>query len=106
MRTDIQTKSVPTPLNNLPFDPELTPGARNAVRACLRIQPAERVTVITDEVSREIAASVVREIESVGAAYQSFVLEEYGERPLTNMPADILRHLEGSQVSIFIVQVQ
>ena len=80
MRTDIQTKSVPTPLNNLPFDPELTPGARNAVRACLRIQPSERVTIITDDVSREIAASIVREVESVGAPYQCFGLEEYGEQ--------------------------
>jgi aminopeptidase len=30
------------------FDPELTPGARNAVRVCLNIQPHERVTVIAD----------------------------------------------------------
>ena len=43
-------------LNTIPFDSELTPGARNAVRVCLRIQPSERVTVITDEASIEIAA--------------------------------------------------
>ena len=50
----------PKPLNLLSFDPELTPGARNAVRVCLRIQPAEKVTIITDKVSREIAASLAR----------------------------------------------
>jgi len=33
-------------LNTLPFDPELTPGARNAVGVCLRIQPSEKVTDI------------------------------------------------------------
>ena len=53
-------------LSTLPFDPELTPGARNAVNVCLRIQPSEKVTVITDEATREIAASLVRELEDAG----------------------------------------
>ena len=34
-----------TNLLNVPFDPELTAGARNAVRVCLAIQPTERVTL-------------------------------------------------------------
>ena len=51
-------------LSTLPFDPELTPGARNAVNVCLRIQPSEKVTVITDEATKEIAASLVRELET------------------------------------------
>ena len=29
-------------LNQLAFDPELTPGARNAVRVCLRVEPTEK----------------------------------------------------------------
>ena len=53
-------------LNKLAFDPELTPGARNAVRVCLRVQASEKVTVITDEVSLEIAAAIVRELEDLG----------------------------------------
>ena len=40
------------------FDPELTPGAVNAVNTCLRIQGNEKVTVITDERSLEIAAGL------------------------------------------------
>ena len=43
-------------LSQLPFDPEFTPGARNAVNVCLRIQPSERVCVITDDATLEIAA--------------------------------------------------
>ena len=70
-------------LNQLAFDPELTPGAQNAVRVCLRVQPTEKVTVITDEVSLEIAAALVRELENVGCRYQSWVLEEVATRPLT-----------------------
>jgi leucyl aminopeptidase (aminopeptidase T) len=88
------------------FDPELTPGARNAVRVCLRIQPNEKVTIITDEVSREIAASLVREVEQIGAAYHAFVLEELAPRPLESLPSEILEDMESSEVSIFAVQVQ
>ena len=58
-------------LSTLPFDPELTPGARNAVNVCLRIQPSEKVTVITDEATREIAASLVHELETSGRALQA-----------------------------------
>src|SRR5438105_2504366 len=93
-------------LSQLAFDPELTPGARNAVRVCLRVQPSEKVTVITDEVSQEIAAALVHELESVGCAYNTWVLEDIAERPLGDFPAVIAADLETSQVSIFAVQAQ
>ena len=93
-------------LNNLPFDPELTPGARNAVSVCLRIQPSEKVSVITDEATKEIAASIVREIENLGAPYRAWVLEDLAPRPLTDLPHEIIDDLESSQVSIFAVQAQ
>ncbi len=93
-------------LNRIPFDPELTPGARNAVRVCLRIQPSEKVTVITDEVSLEIAAAMVAELEVVGCPYRTWVLEDVATRPLTDLPMLIADDLETSQVSIFAVQAQ
>jgi len=94
------------PLNAIPFDSELTPGARNAVRVCLRVAPSEKVTVITDEASLEIAAALVRELEELGASYHAFVLEELAERPLTKLPREILDDLETSSVSIFAVRAQ
>jgi aminopeptidase len=93
-------------LNKVAFDPALTPGARNAVRVCLRVLPAEKVTVITDEVSLEIAAAIVHELEDIGCRYQSWVLEDLAPRPLTDLPQAIAEDLETSQVSIFAVQVQ
>jgi aminopeptidase len=93
-------------LSTLPFDPELTPGARNAVNVCLRIQPGEKVTVVTDEATKEIAASLVHEVENVGAAYQAWILEELAPRPLGDLPSEIVDDLETSQVSIFAVQAQ
>jgi len=92
--------------NTIPFDPELTPGARNAVNVCLRVQPAEKVTVITDEATKEIAASIVHELEAVGATYHAWVLEDLAPRPLGDLPREIVDDLETSQVSIFAVQAQ
>src|SRR6202142_3797559 len=94
------------PLNRVPFDPQLSPGARNAVRVCLRVQASEKVTVITDQVSLEIAAALVRELDEVGCRYQTWVLEDVATRPLTDLPPAIAADLESSQVSIFAVQAQ
>jgi aminopeptidase len=91
---------------HISFDPEFTQGARNAVNVCLRVQPAEKVCVITDETTIEIAAALVQEIERVGAPYRAWVLEDLAPRPLTDMPGEILEDLETSQVSIFAVQAQ
>ena len=87
-------------------DPELLPGARNAIRVCLNVQPAERVTVITDRECEEIAASLVHEIEQIGARYRVFVLEEIAARPLVGLPAVVAEDMELSDVSIFAVHVQ
>src|ERR1022692_20650 len=107
MKTSTNTAEQPNrQLNKLAFDPELTQGARNAVRVCLRVLPAEKVTVITDEVSLEIAASIVHELEEVGCRYQTWVLEDVATRPLTDLPPAIMEDLETSQVSIFAVQAQ
>jgi aminopeptidase len=93
-------------LNTLPFDPEFAPGARNAVNVCLRIQPSERVCVITDEATSEIAAAIVAELEKLGAPYHAWIMEELADRPLKDLPREILDDLELSQVSIFAVQAQ
>ncbi|MGH9549794.1 MAG: aminopeptidase, partial [Terriglobales bacterium] len=66
----------------------------------------EKVTVITDDATREIAASLVRELEAVGAPYRAWILEELAPRPLTDLPREIVEDLETSQVSIFAVQAQ
>ncbi len=88
------------------FDPALTPGARNAVRTCLRIEPSEKVTLITDHACLEIAASLGAELDALGCAWTPFVLEEIAPRPLDGMPVAVLDDMETSHVSIFAVVVQ
>jgi len=89
-----------------PFDPEFSPGAYNAVHVCLRIQPVEKVTLITDWACEEIALSIAAELDKLGSPYQTFVLEELAERPLVDMPQPVLDDMESSQVSIFAVVAQ
>jgi aminopeptidase len=64
------------------------------------------VTLITDQTTSQIAASIARELEALGCRWNGFVLEELALRPLTGMPAEVLADMETSQVSIFAVQVQ
>src|SRR3984893_1724461 len=97
---------MPDRAHTVTIDPELQPGARNAIRDCLRLKPDERITIITDEVTREIAAALQCEVEEVGAEHSVFVLEEHADRPLTDMPQNILEDLAESQVSIFCAQTQ
>jgi len=91
---------------NLPFDPEYTAGAYNAVNVCLRIRPEEQVCLITDQATREIAAAIAAELQKLGAPYHGWILEDLATRPLRDLPQRILDDLENSQVSIFAVQVQ
>jgi len=103
---NVPVSQVNSQLHTLSFDPELTPGARNAVNVCLRVQPGEKVTVITDEATKEIAASIVHELEAVRCPYRAWVLEEVAPRPLSSFPTEIAEDMESSQVSIFAVQAQ
>jgi aminopeptidase len=97
---------MPDRVYTVAIDPELQPGARNAIRDCLRLKPDERITIITDEVTRDIAAALQCEVEEVGAEHSVFVLEEHSDRPLIDMPRNILEDLAESQVSIFCAQTQ
>lgn len=90
----------------LDFDKELSKGAYNAINACLRLKPEERITVITDNDSLEIASSLVNEIKKVGSDYSLMVIEDFLPRPSPNMPKQILDDLAKSQVSIFCAQAQ
>src|SRR5580693_2308404 len=95
-----------TDLTKTSFDPELSPGAYNAVYTCLRIQPSEKVTLITDNECREIAASIAQELTKLGSPFKACVLEDLAPRPLTDLPSEIAEDMETSQVSIFAVRVQ
>ncbi|MFN9300368.1 MAG: aminopeptidase, partial [Acidobacteriota bacterium] len=68
------------------FDPELSPGAHNAVHTCLRIQQSERVTLITDLASQEIAAALAHQLDALGCQWNAFRLEDHARRRRTHRP--------------------
>lgn len=103
---DVSASQLNRQINAIPFDPELSEGARNAVNVCLRIQPTEKVTVITDEVTKEIAASIASELDRLGSPYKAWILEDLEPRPLKHLPREIADDMATSQVSIFAVQAQ
>jgi leucyl aminopeptidase (aminopeptidase T) len=88
------------------YPSEFIPGARSAVFTCLRIQPDEKVTLITDRVTEPIAAAIAAQLAERGCSFNAFILEDLATRPLIDMPAAVLEDMETSQVSIFAVQVQ
>lgn len=94
------------PFQDIPVHDDLTEGARNAVNVCLSVQRQEKVTLITDRASEEIGASIYREVLKTGAACNVFILEDFGPRPHSAMPQEILDDLEGSQVSVFAARGQ
>jgi leucyl aminopeptidase (aminopeptidase T) len=95
-----------TTLLEAAVDPELMPGAINAVERCLRVQPGEKVTLITDLACFDIGAALARALESRNFQFNAWVLEDLAPRPLVDMPAQILEDLESSSVSIYAVKVQ
>jgi aminopeptidase len=89
-----------------PFPVEFAEGARSAVETCLRIQPNEKVTLITDQATAPIAGSLAAELMAKGCQWDGFILEDLAPRPLVDMPEAVLNDMETSDISIFAVNVQ
>jgi leucyl aminopeptidase (aminopeptidase T) len=85
---------------------DLEPGARNAVEVCLAIQRHERVALIADEASSDVAASIAAALDDVGAPWEGVVIERVAGRPLTAAPPAVLDALEHADAGILCVQPQ
>jgi len=88
------------------FSDELAPGARNAVAVCLNIQPGERVALIADQASREVAASLEQALADRGAVAQPLLIESIAVRPIRVAPPQVLELLEHADAGILCVQPQ
>jgi len=89
-----------------PFSPELEPGAHNAVEVCLAIKPGEKVALIADEASAEVAASISAALRRIGAPSDEVLIERIATRPITTAPAAVLAALEHCDAGILCVQPQ
>jgi aminopeptidase len=86
--------------------PELMPGAKNAVETCLAVKPNEHVALIADEASRAVAASLAAALEDAHAAYAALLLEEFGPRPMKAAPPAVLEALEKADVGMLCMNPQ
>ncbi|MGB8838773.1 MAG: hypothetical protein WCC67_18640, partial [Candidatus Acidiferrales bacterium] len=93
-------------MNFGPAQPELLPGARNAVETCLAIQPGERVALIADRPSQTVAASLAAALAQRGAICEGFLLEDLAPRPITRAPQQILDALGRADAGILCMQPQ
>ena len=87
-----------------PVDSDLAPGARNAVEVCLTIQRGERVALIADEESAEVAASLAAAVDAAGAVCEAVLLEDVAERPVDEAPARVLQALGRADAGILCIQ--
>jgi leucyl aminopeptidase (aminopeptidase T) len=85
---------------------DLLPGARNAVNTCLSIARGERVALIADEASREVAASLEQALAEAGAETHGLLIETLTDRPMTTAPAAILEVLNAADAGMLCVQPQ
>ena len=61
-----------------PLQPELMPGAKNAVETCLAVRAEEHVALIADQASAAVAASIAEALDKLKAT---------GETASPNAPA-------------------
>ena len=83
---------------------DLAPGARNAVAVCLGIQRGERVALIADKASGEVAASIAAVLDEVGALFDGVLIEDVATRPMTVAPPAVIDALEHADAGILCVQ--
>src|SRR5881398_3720160 len=86
--------------------PDLMPGARNAVETCLGVRSGENVALIADETSRAVAASMAAALDEREARATRLLLEEFGPRPMAAAPAEVLGALERADVGVLCMAPQ
>ncbi len=78
-------------------------GVRQAIDNCLRIQPGERVVIITDRETREIGDALRVAAEKIVGDMTFFVMEDFGPRPI-EFPEAMAESLKDADVSIYAAQ--
>jgi aminopeptidase len=86
------------------YGEDLLPGARNAIRTCLRVRPEEHVAILTDAQTAEIARSLADQVREVGASGEIHLMEDYGERPMLELPGPVRDAFERADVTIYAGQ--
>ena len=68
-------------------------GIRNAVRVCMNVKGDDRVLVISDLKTLKVGQALANEALAVGAQSKLVKLEDYGPRPMTEVPDELINSL-------------
>lgn len=81
-------------------------GAYQVIYNCLRVQPNEKVCIITDKVTRHIGEAIAKNALKITEKVKMFIMEDFGTRskdgsnPLP-FPDEIKNYMLKSQVSVY-----
>jgi leucyl aminopeptidase (aminopeptidase T) len=82
----------------------LAEGVEQVVTTCLRIEKGEKVVIITDRETLRIAQALRDRIEKAGCDPRFYILEDFHERPLPELPAELEQAVLDTDVSIYAGQ--
>lgn len=105
----LEISEIPCKIMGMAFgasQPELMPGAKNAVETCLAVRPGEHVALIADVASSAVAASLSAAIGEVCAKMTELLLEDFSPRPMRGAPGPVLEALEKADVGILAMNPQ
>ncbi len=83
---------------------EIKKGIKQAVRVCMKINPKDRVVIVTDKKTNKIARYMEKECLDIAKNVKRFVLEEYGKRPLKKLPSEIEVAVRDSTAVFYMAQ--
>ena len=79
----------------------LEQGARNAVEVCMAVKPHEKVVLVTDRVVGDVGTALEAAIRKVTSNVRVFRLEDLGERPLKEVPSQLVEAAGWADVSFW-----
>lgn len=74
-------------------DEKFNLGIQNAVRVCMNVTQADKVLVISDLKTLSIGKALTAESSRFGAQSRLVKLEEFGTRPMTDVPPALIKEL-------------
>jgi len=74
-------------------DSKFTLGIQNAVQVCMNITVTDRVFIISDQETLEIGQALFSESTDLGAESALILLEDFGKRPLLDVPDKLIGSL-------------
>lgn len=103
--SSLQKKNSFDELKGITISEGMAISAQHAAVTCLRTEPTDRVVLIYDNSTREVAAALLGAFQQITNEIEAFNLDFFGQRPLSHPPRAILKALEQGTVSATAVAV-